>query len=163
MFLPTQSCLALSQRTFFIEGRVKQSPQSKNATENNESGRPVRNEHASKSARSGGGPPCCPSRVMAGGHQGAGKRPATRHCEHPRSTATPSQERRSAKQRRCIPCPGSCNQSTAVASHKLVILQFFVSSGSEQGGSVNVCCSWAGEALAGEGTPFTSTVSCAPW
>ena len=68
---------------FFFEGRVKQSPQSKNATENNESGRPVRNEHASKSARSGGGPPCCPSGVMAGGHQGAGKRPATRHCEHP--------------------------------------------------------------------------------
>ena len=39
----------------------------------------------------------------AGSHQGADKRLAT--SEYPRPTATPSQERRPAKQRRCIPCP----------------------------------------------------------
>ena len=40
-----------------------------------------------------------------------------------------------------------------LASYELLILQFFVSFGSECGSAVDVCCSWAGEALAGKGTP----------
>ena len=103
-------CRSNTRPIIFLEKkRVKTAPQS-NATENNETARPLRT-HANKS-QVWRRPVLSVRRDGAGGHQGAGKRPATRHSENPH------EERRSnGGASRARPPASERTKSTASLDH----------------------------------------------
>ena len=147
---------------FFKEKRTSETvPQSK-AAENNETARPSELTQASR-------PSLAEARLV---------RQAWRSRRSPRSWQTPCHKTQRASSTNGDAKPSTKNgEATEVhpvprllpvnwqnpqpcldchdnqSSYELLILQFFVSSGSERGSAVDVCCSWAGEALGGKGTP----------